>query len=111
MFKTGTGNPNYKAVPSYSAVHQRMRLTLGPAKLQKCLLCNRQAYAWSYMGGAPDQVLGRVQTGSLLWYSPSMEYYKPLCSKHHYRNDRLQIFRELQEYREIQFQQQETSSV
>lgn len=72
------------ASPSYAAVHDRLRKSRGGAATHACVDCGGQARDWSYMGGAPDEM---VDPRSGLTYSTDPDFYEPRCRDCHARLD------------------------
>lgn len=59
----------------YSAVHQRLRLQLGPASRQVCVSCGRPASDWAY-----DHRARKVQFSSTgLPFTTDLSHYQPMC--------------------------------
>lgn len=78
----------YTARPRYSAVHERLRTTLGPARQYQCVDCGRQAAQWSYDHDDPDELVApEGEYGAGLAYSPKLEHYLPRCVPCHKRYD------------------------
>lgn len=98
--RKGADHPGWVAVPSYSNMHLRLRAELGRAGDLVCS-CGDAAYAWSYMGGDSEELLGQSGQGSWCMYSTSSSFYEPLCHKCHCRKDKTRTAEELREWREI----------
>ncbi len=83
------GDPTFSprpAVPTYSAVHQRVSALYGPARNYPCVLCpdGRAAQHWAYWG--PGELTGLHQ-GRLRTYAAGPGWYWPLCAAHHAAED------------------------
>lgn len=77
-------------LPSYGAVHKRLRRLLGPARLHPCDWCGRTADSWSYTHH-PDADEHFDAEARQLW-SADTSWYRPMCQRHHRQLDR--AFRE-----------------
>ncbi|MGP4088351.1 hypothetical protein [Streptomyces sp. KR55] len=73
-------------VPTYDAVHKRIRAERGPAAHHACAWCGRTADDWAYQhNGCASELL----SPSGHPYSPDLSCYKPLCWEDHRTFDRL----------------------
>lgn len=65
-------------VPSYEAVHKRLRKARGVARDHLCAFgCGRQAEHWAYDGQAEDEIVNHYR------YSLDFSHYRPLCRPCH----------------------------
>lgn len=64
----------------YEAVHLRLKTEIGAAASHFCHDCGKQAYDWSYQGGAPDE-RSYPRNGCL--YTTDLSYYVPRCRPCH----------------------------
>ncbi|MDT0143075.1 hypothetical protein [Microbacterium sp. PRC9] len=76
-------NPN-----SYAAVHRRLRLERGRARLFECesLGCTRSADEWAWMGTGPEA--RELTRGVLIRYGTELADYATLCLFHHRKLDK-----------------------
>lgn len=76
----GKKNSSWKATPSYTAVHLRLRVAYGPATDHLCVDCGaRSAEDWSYDNSDPEGLLDEHGRR----YSRDLTKYKPRCKKCH----------------------------
>ncbi len=68
-------------LPSYSALHKRLRGRYGPAKHHACVWCGRTADQWAYQHTDPDE----IHDGHL--WSADESHYQAMCRKHHQQLD------------------------
>lgn len=80
------GIPRKPGVPSYAAVHARINVGLGPARVYMCD-CGKRAAEWAYDGLDEDQHYGRTAYGSMVFYSSNLDHYKPMCIPCHRKLD------------------------
>jgi hypothetical protein len=83
--RPGELSPHWKTVPTYSAMHRRVRTQRGSAGNYVCP-CGAPARQWSYDHTDPDQVW-EMMGGYLLPYSLDPARYDPLCTFCHRRRD------------------------
>lgn len=68
----------------YAAVHRRLRVQRGPARLQPCISCGGQADDWAYQHDADDeQICKKVE----LPFTTDLSHYKPMCHLCHRQFD------------------------
>jgi hypothetical protein len=72
---------------TYMAVHQRLRIRRGSAKLHKCVDCGLDAKQWSYEHNDPNE-----KSSELGPYSTDLNYYSPRCISCHKKFD-LEVIR------------------
>lgn len=68
-------------LPSYRAMHQRLRRRYGVARLHACVWCGRTADQWAYQHTDPDE----IHDGHV--WSSRPEHFRPMCRKHHQQLD------------------------
>ncbi|WP_153175994.1 hypothetical protein [Streptomyces sp. E2N171] len=68
-------------LPSYRAIHQRLRRLNGPASHHACDWCGRTADHWAYNHADENEIYAER-----LW-SLDPEHYRPMCRKCHQRLD------------------------
>jgi hypothetical protein len=84
-WRVGELSPHWKAIPTYTAMHRRVKAKRGKASNYQCP-CGAQARQWSYDHSDPDQVW-EMMGGYLLPYSLDPALYDPLCTFCHRRRD------------------------
>lgn len=69
-----------REVPTYSALHQRLRRVRGRAQDHPCAEhgCGEQATQWAYLHLDLDPVREKGRT-----YSLDLSLYAPMCRRHH----------------------------
>jgi hypothetical protein len=74
-----------REVPTYSALHQRLRRERGRAQDHRCVEpgCEAQATQWGYLYGDPAPIREGGRT-----YSLDLAEYAPFCRAHHDALDR-----------------------
>lgn len=88
--KTGVDSDK---LPTYEAVHQRVRKVFGAASQQTCVGCSSQAEQWAYDGTDPTEVWSTQpwsnrNGASIAAYSRYPEFYMPMCRSCHTKRDR-----------------------
>lgn len=83
--RPGELSPRWLSVPTYAAVHGRLKTQRGKATRFLCV-CGASARQWSYSHNDPDQ-LWEVVGGYLLPYSADINHYDPLCTYCHRQRD------------------------
>lgn len=68
--------------PRYSAAHDHVRTTFGPASRWPCVLCHQPADDWAMMNDSP-----RAQRSGGYRWSEDPGDYMPLCDAHHRQYD------------------------
>ena len=82
--RRGAANSSWTGdLASYSAVHMRVRVALGPASARMCG-CGARAEEWAYDHSDPN---GRVDPKSGMRYSTDIARYMPMCATCHRRMD------------------------
>lgn len=81
-----TGRPLNGEVPTFAAIHKRLSRGRGPAKLQFCVDCGGAAQEWSYRGGAPIELIGKVGEFECA-YTEDLTFYDPRCTSCHRKYD------------------------
>lgn len=66
------------AIPTYGAVHGRLRALHGPARNHLCVSCREPAAHWAYDGGCEHEL---IEDG--MPYTPHLVHYRPLCARCH----------------------------
>ena len=66
------------AIPTYGAIHGRLRALHGPARNYLCVSCREPAAHWAYGGGCEHEL---IENG--MPYTPHLPEYRPLCLKCH----------------------------
>ena len=66
-------------VPTYAAVHFRLKAERGPASQRRCVDCGDRAAHWSYGYGSQDE---QVDDRSMA-FSSDLSYYHPRCVRCH----------------------------
>lgn len=70
----------------YSAVHERMRKSKGPASAHACVECGEPAAHWAYDGSDPEE-LTDLDHGNPVTYSADLGRYFPMCRSCHTKHD------------------------
>ena len=65
-------------IPSYEAIHDRLRTLRGPARNYLCVSCRGPAKHWAYDGGCEHEL---IEDG--MPYTPHLPHYRPLCVRCH----------------------------
>ena len=81
-----TGRPLNGEMPTWAAIHKRLFRTYGPARDRPCVDCGRSADEWSYRGGSPNELIGRVGR-FMCAYTEDLSYYEPRCTSCHRKFD------------------------
>lgn len=68
----------------YSAVHERLNRSRGPASRYLCVECGSPAHDWAYDHSDPSVKIDRRLDR---WYSTDVGHYQPMCKKCHRRFD------------------------
>lgn len=80
------GDPLVLLVPApvvrYAQAHGRVARERGSARDHTCVDCGHPALDWSYVGGDPNELVGRSP------YSLDVSRYVPRCRSCHVRRDR-----------------------
>lgn len=76
------GRPLKGDVPTFAAIHKRIWRIRGSAKNYPCVDCSGVAAEWSYQGGCPNEMIGKVRN-SLVPYSENLDLYVPRCVRCH----------------------------
>lgn len=66
------------AIPTYGAIHGRLRALHGPARNYLCVSCREPAAQWAYGGGCEHELIERGMP-----YTPHLPHYRPLCAPCH----------------------------
>lgn len=72
---------------SYSASHQRLRDSRGPAKNYNCVDCEKPARQWSYTRNDPHELITYTTSKNPVPYSSDPQYYSPRCISCHKKFD------------------------
>lgn len=73
--------------PTFAAIHKRLSRKRGSAKNYACVDCGETAAEWSYIGGCPNELMGRARE-SIVPYSEDLDRYEPRCVRCHRVFDR-----------------------
>lgn len=73
------------AIPSYGAVHTRLRTSRGPASDYDCTDCGGRAEQWSYDHGDAEELVSEIGHP----YSADLSRYQPRCCSCHRKFDSL----------------------
>lgn len=89
---------------TYSTAHMRPKQLWGSASAYPCVKCGAKSRDWAYDGTDPSELYGKHEwtdgTVHYLRYSAWPEFYKPMCSDCHLKEDGARRKSELREYRE-----------
>ncbi len=83
--RRGKDHPMWTEVPSYSAVHLRLRKSRGPASAQTCK-CGKPAAQWAFVGPVDGALVERGMP-----YSADLGQYDPMCVSCHKSMDLARI--------------------
>jgi hypothetical protein len=72
---------------SYSAIHARIHVLYGPARIYDCVDCGDNAHEWSYDGKDLNATCAVTDVGHTLIYSQNLDHYQPVCRPCHARRD------------------------
>ena len=80
---SGAWNGMWKGdAASYFAIHQRLKVTRGPARQHTCTECGSRAGHWAYDNADPNE---REDDGGR--YSTDLNHYRPMCVSCHRKFD------------------------
>lgn len=70
-------------ITTYKGIHSKLRRLWGAASWYLCVECPERARDWAYNHKDPNEMMDTFGPAAGLLFSPSVEFYLPLCGECH----------------------------